>query len=292
VSCAHDFVAHHLLLYSSTLLGDNNTQSEESLKENYISIQSQITETRNSNQTCDDMNYSLVLILLSALLFGRTYGFPVCKYRLSLSQNSIRSEDSDLCVRKKTIVKASSSNEADTVDVSPVSDVSELIVDELLTEITKDVAVTLPKSLNPVDFLPDGTDYIVCGACKTAYLADEKKIGRKGIRVRCSICSKEWFQNNERLLKSDSEHKLTNMTNEKISEVRQIIADRNWPKYPRVDKFGIFMGNLPYTYDEKDIGDLVAEYGVTGISLVKDPSGQSKGFAFIEVWILIFCLQF
>ena len=43
------------------------------------------------------------------------------------------------------------------------------------------------------------------------------------------------------------------------------------------------MGNLPYAYDEKDIYDLVAEYGVTQVSLVRDQEGQSKGFAFAEV---------
>ena len=73
------------------------------------------------------------------------------------------------------------------------------------------------------------------------------------------------------------------MTEEKINEVKKIIAEKNWPKYPRVDKFGIFVGNLPYTYEEKDLGDLFGEYGLTGITLVRDTEGRSKGFAFLEV---------
>lgn len=50
-----------------------------------------------------------------------------------------------------------------------------------------------------------------------------------------------------------------------------------------MDKIGIFIGNLPYTFDEKDIYDILAEYGVVSVSLVRDPEGQSKGFAFAEV---------
>ena len=32
-----------------------------------------------------------------------------------------------------------------------------------------------------------------------------------------------------------------------------------------------------------DAGDLFAEYGVVGVSLVRDSEKQSKGFAFVEV---------
>ena len=49
------------------------------------------------------------------------------------------------------------------------------------------------------------------------------------------------------------------------------------------DRIGIFVGNLPYEYDEQNIGDLFGEYGVRQISLIRDPEGLSKGFAFVEV---------
>ena len=130
---------------------------------------------------------------------------------------------------------------------------------------------------------PDGTSYIMCGACKTAYVVKENMFAKGGLRVVCSVCGKEWFQNNDRVQKTDNENQLTGMTTEKIGEVKRILADRNFPKYPRVDKVGVFIGNLPYTFEEKDIYDILAEYGVMQVSLVKDPQGQSKGFAFAEV---------
>jgi len=138
----------------------------------------------------------------------------------------------------------------------------------------------------PLEYRPDGTAYITCGACKTAYVVQDNMFKRGGARVKCSVCMKEWFQNGEKLQATDDENKLVSMSQTKVDEVKRIIADRNFPKYPRVDKIGVFIGNLPYTYDEKDIMNLIAEYGVTSVSLVKDPEGQSKGFAFAEVGYL------
>ena len=130
---------------------------------------------------------------------------------------------------------------------------------------------------------PDGTHYIMCGACKTAYVVKENQFGKGGLRVMCNVCRKEWFQNSDKVQKTDNEYQLSDMTGDKIAEVKKILSDRNFPKYPRVDKIGIFIGNLPYTFEEQDIYDLIAEYGVTSVSLVRDPQGQSKGFAFAEV---------
>lgn len=125
-------------------------------------------------------------------------------------------------------------------------------------------------------------DYIMCTSCKSAFICGKKELGDRGARVKCSVCEKEWFQSSERLMKSGNMHHLSKMTDTKISEIRQILADRNFPKYPKVDKVGVFVGNLPYTWTEKEIGDIFGEYGVTNIALVKDNEGQSKGFAFVE----------
>lgn len=141
------------------------------------------------------------------------------------------------------------------------------------------VAVTKPS-----EYRPDGTAYITCGACKTAYVVQDAMFRRgPGARVKCSVCNKEWFQNGDKLQTTDGENRLMDMSQTKVDEVKRILADRNFPKYPRVDKVGVFIGNLPYTYDETDILNLLAEYGVASVSLVKDPEGQSKGFAFAEV---------
>lgn len=101
------------------------------------------------------------------------------------------------------------------------------------------------------------------------------------------------------------------MTDDKIAEVRRSQQAITWQtrQSSRLDKVGVFVGNLPYTFDEvslthmnccrwhdfilltltseylsqKEITDLFGDYGLTGLSLVRDGDGQSKGFAFLEV---------
>lgn len=132
--------------------------------------------------------------------------------------------------------------------------------------------------------------YLMCSTCKSAYVADETLLNsRVGLRVRCGVCEKEWFQSIERLSTLDNSSQLGNMSEEKIADVKRILAESNFPKYPRVDRIGLFVGNLPYSYDDKDLLDLFCDYGVTSVALVRDNEGLSKGFAFVEVSRLLNC---
>lgn len=70
--------------------------------------------------------------------------------------------------------------------------------------------------------------------------------------MRCYVCEKEWFQTSERLLMTNNQHHLQNMSEEKIDEVRRTQKATNWQsrQTSRIDKVGVFVGNLPYTFDE------------------------------------------
>jgi predicted Zn finger-like uncharacterized protein len=128
----------------------------------------------------------------------------------------------------------------------------------------------------------------MCANCKTSYIVSQNDLGKRGARLKCNVCENNWYQTIERLMKTDSSHYIKDMTESKINEVKRIIADKNTPKYPRVDKVGIFVGNIPYDFGDKDIGDLFGEYGVTNLALVRDNEGQSKGYAFLEVFLLTY----
>lgn len=169
----------------------------------------------------------------------------------------------------------------DATSVTPVPDVTSVTSVPDATVTLKDTLVT--DKVADLNIEVKGGSYILCSSCKTAYPTDEKLFTARGLRVRCSICEKEWFQSLERLMKVDNLNEIVDMTEAKVTSIKKMISEQNWPKYPRVDKVGLFIGNVPYLYSETDLSDLFAEYGLVGVSLVRDTDGQSKGFAFIEV---------
>jgi hypothetical protein len=162
-------------------------------------------------------------------------------------------------------------------------------VTTIIPEITK-FPTKISDVKEEVNYQPQGTSYCICSQCKTAYLIDITILTSKGSRVQCNVCDKDWFQTPERLMRTDEYHVITKMNDDKVLQVKKIIAEKNFPKYPRVDKVGVFIGNLPYTYTEKEIGDLFGEYGLTNIALVKDAEQQSKGYGFLEVTLVVIVL--
>ena len=83
----------------------------------------------------------------------------------------------------------------------------------------------------------------------------EAGLGKRSLRVKCFVCEKEWFQTTERLLKTNNQHHLQIMNEDKIAEVRRTQQAMNWQSRQtgRIDKVGVFVGNLPYTFDEVNI---------------------------------------
>ena len=83
----------------------------------------------------------------------------------------------------------------------------------------------------------------------------EAGLGKRSLRVKCFVCEKEWFQTTERLLKTNNQHHLQVMNEDKIAEVRRTQQAMNWQSRQtgRIDKVGVFVGNLPYTFDEVNI---------------------------------------
>ena len=169
-------------------------------------------------------------------------------------------------------------------DIEVTSEKNDSVAPEVAPAVAPPV-VPVPALVAPEDF----KEYLMCTACKSAFIYGKDALGERGARVRCSVCEKEWFQSSERLMRTGNMHYLSDMSDTKVAEIRQVLADRNFPKYPKVDKVGVFVGNLPYTWTEKEIGDIFGEYGITNIVLVRDNEGQSKGFSFVEVCCVCVC---
>lgn len=44
------------------------------------------------------------------------------------------------------------------------------------------------------------------------------------------------------------------MDEDKIAELRKLMSQSRYPKYPRLEKHTLFVGNLPYAFEENEIG--------------------------------------
>ena len=107
----------------------------------------------------------------------------------------------------------------------------------------------------------DDECYISCMSCKSVYVYKtikdlENMISARGTRVKCSVCEKQWFQSFEKINKLDSLLSYQEINAEKAQEMRKFISDNNWARNPRGEKIDLFIGNLPFNYDEKDIGSV------------------------------------
>jgi predicted Zn finger-like uncharacterized protein len=126
------------------------------------------------------------------------------------------------------------------------------------------------------------TTYCICGNCKTAFRIDEFSID-DGLKVKCGVCRREWFQTKDNVLKTDDLHQLLPVKEVSVDEAGPVVAGDLGAPTAFAERIGIFVGNLPRSFTEQQIGELFAEYGVTNVVLVKDEQQLSKGFAFVDV---------
>jgi hypothetical protein len=120
------------------------------------------------------------------------------------------------------------------------------------------------------------------------------KGGGRGKRVECSVCGNNWFQTTDRGLiqvsNDDSNTVISAFTDSQVQEMKGLRDDsrqsgaggnRKWtgPCKPAE----VFVGNIPFSYTESDVGDLFAEYGITQIRIGKSPENESRGFALVTV---------
>lgn len=136
------------------------------------------------------------------------------------------------------------------------------------------------------DTAPDAnnsTHYIQCSFCKSAYIVDLNKFD-KDFKVRCSVCGKVWFQRRDLVFAlNESRQTLVPLSEDKVRAAQDLIAQKKSPRAALSNKVSVFVGNLPLSYNENDILDLFAEYGVVQVSMGRVTPGVQKGFAFIEV---------
>lgn len=160
---------------------------------------------------------------------------------------------------------------------------------------------------------PDSTYYTRCGMCTASYELDPTKFGR-GKKVECAVCSNQWFQKVDRLMvlkdvegfkdypveDKDDIIEQQNKARKERYRARNIERESGLPRgggrYESGDRrdsarrgrnysqFSVFIGNLPFSCTEEQLAELFRDkLSVNRISIVKDPTGRSKGFAFADL---------
>mmetsp|Transcript_11372 Transcript_11372/g.21277 ORF Transcript_11372/g.21277 Transcript_11372/m.21277 type:complete len:279 (-) Transcript_11372:144-980(-) len=125
--------------------------------------------------------------------------------------------------------------------------------------------------------------YVRCGRCFTNYAITEEDLGSgKGRRIECSLCSHSWFQTPERLFTLNQGHQLVPLPETEISRIHSNVENGREPDFVGNNKF--YVGNLDFGVEEDDLRQVFQEVGqVGGVSIVTDPNGKSRGFAFVTM---------
>jgi predicted Zn finger-like uncharacterized protein len=128
--------------------------------------------------------------------------------------------------------------------------------------------------------------YIQCGKCKAVYPMTLEVLGR-GKKVTCSVCEHSWWQNSQRLTELREGFQLEDLSQARVAEIKEALAlgkDPSEEKPRRKGAVTIFVGNLPFHYEDKEVEETFAPFGeVASITLVRQPDGTSKGYAFVDM---------
>jgi DNA-directed RNA polymerase subunit RPC12/RpoP len=138
---------------------------------------------------------------------------------------------------------------------------------------------------------PLNTPYCICPQCKSAYFLKEKHLAEAYSRsrnvaliMRCSLCSKEWFQDLSRISVANDSMIFQDIDEDQQNEIRAKLMTVPYLRgSPVPPKYSLFVSNIPSEYTRIDFAELFAEYGILNAFLVCDYQQQSRGFGFVHV---------
>lgn len=126
------------------------------------------------------------------------------------------------------------------------------------------------------------TTYAQCSKCKAVYTIDTDRFGR-GKKLTCVVCNHGWWQTTDRLQTLRQGFELKDFPDSKIETVKENLASGRGALEQKKAAITLFVGNVPYDYDENDIKDVFGPIGsVASVALVKRETGESKGFCFVS----------
>ncbi|CAN0158407.1 unnamed protein product, partial [Hapterophycus canaliculatus] len=98
----------------------------------------------------------------------------------------------------------------------------------------------------------------------------------RGRIIECSVCHNKWFQTAERALTLTENFLMKGWTEDRAKDAAESVK--------RFAGFDLFVGNIPFSVSEKDLGAIFGNFGeVKSASLVTDENGESKGYGSIKM---------
>ncbi|CAM9096469.1 unnamed protein product [Pylaiella littoralis] len=132
-----------------------------------------------------------------------------------------------------------------------------------------------PRELDPALEGNAGDTYVKCGKCQACYAVKVEVLGRGRI-IECSVCGNKWFQTAERALTLTENFLMKDWTENRAKDAAEAAK--------RVASFELFVGNIPLSVSEKDLGAIFGNFGdVKSATLVTDANGDSKGYGNVRM---------
>eukprot|EP00904_Undaria_pinnatifida_P014127 jgi/Undpi1/9845/HiC_scaffold_28.g12299.m1 len=120
-----------------------------------------------------------------------------------------------------------------------------------------------------------GDHYVKCGKCQACYPMQLEVLGR-GRTIECSVCGNKWFQTSERALTLTENFLMKEWSEDRAKDAAEGAL--------RFAGFDLFVGNIPFSVSEKDLGAIFGNFGeVKSTTLVTDDYGDSKGYGFVKM---------
>mmetsp|Transcript_2727 Transcript_2727/g.8583 ORF Transcript_2727/g.8583 Transcript_2727/m.8583 type:complete len:205 (-) Transcript_2727:159-773(-) len=125
------------------------------------------------------------------------------------------------------------------------------------------------------------TKFATCAHCQAVYVLRDSDLGT-GRRVRCSVCGNEWFQTVARLRELFTDFELEPYNETRRATYQAELEERGKPSSARATTT-LFVANLPFGATVDDlVGLFEAFVDDPGVTIIKDSSGRSKGYGFVD----------
>jgi predicted Zn finger-like uncharacterized protein len=99
--------------------------------------------------------------------------------------------------------------------------------------------------------------YLRCIKCTSCYKIDADSIGTEGLTVKCDVCDSHWRAMPHSVQTADSQERvLLPIDDRAIRDIQKQIRERKKPSAKfHFRKESLYIGNLPLSYQEADIGN-------------------------------------